>query len=157
MPMERGLSEEALSRLRSLLANPRLPAFDRGEAEGHIGRIFKDRFIAGITARDERESRSFLEQSLNAYLQAYKADPLKVWHGINAVALLSRTEAASIWPDAKVKAAAIAKDIVADALKISDAGDKIPHDPPFLDLHHYHYYQCACGHWLFRRGPVRAI
>jgi hypothetical protein len=115
MLMERGLSEEALSRLHSLLANPRLPVFDRGEAAGHIGRIFKDRFLAAVAARDAKEMHANLQQSLTAYLTAYKADPMSVWHGINAVALLARPEAPSVWPDAKEQATAIANQILIDA------------------------------------------
>src|SRR4051812_4260512 len=116
MLMERGLSEEALSRLRSLLAQRSLPRFEREEAEGHIGRIFKDRFLEAAGAGDESASQSALEQSLKAYLDAYESENLKVWHGINAVALMSRPEAVAVRPDAKVRAAAIANAILKDAL-----------------------------------------
>src|SRR5436190_23037856 len=116
MLMERGLSEEALSRLRSLLAQRNLPRFEREEAEGHIGRIFKDRFLEAAGAGDESASRSALGQSLKAYLDAYESENLKVWHGINAVALLSRREAVAVRPDAKALAAAIANAILKDAL-----------------------------------------
>src|SRR5688500_10168542 len=46
MLMERGYTEEALSRLQPLLGVADLTDFDLGEAYGHIGRIHKDRFVS---------------------------------------------------------------------------------------------------------------
>ena len=116
MLMERGLSEEALARLRALLAAGRLPRFDKEEAAGHIGRIFKDRFLEAIAAGDEATSLVALRESLKAYLEAYRSDSLKVWHGINAVALLSRPEAEAVLGSAREEGASIARAILEDAL-----------------------------------------
>ena len=116
MLMERGMSEEALARLRSLLAGRRLPRFDKEEAAGHVGRIFKDRFLDAVAANDEASSLVALRESLKAYLDAYRSDNLKVWHGINAVALLSRPEADAVLSSAKEEAVAIARAILEDAL-----------------------------------------
>jgi hypothetical protein len=115
MLMERGLSEEALTRLRALLAGGSLPQLDGEEAAGHIGRIFKDRFLEAVAAREEARSRVALRESLRAYLDAYSSNSRNVWHGINAVALLSRPEAEAVLGKAKEEATSIAHAILEDA------------------------------------------
>jgi S1-C subfamily serine protease len=116
MLMERGFSEEALARLRGLLAGGGLPQWDGEEAAGHIGRIFKDRFLEAVAARDEATSRVALRESLRAYLDAYSSNSRNVWHGINAVALLSRPEAEAVLTSAKEQATGIAHAILEDAV-----------------------------------------
>jgi hypothetical protein len=90
MLMERGYAEEALSRLHALLERGGLSAYDRGQAQGHIGRIYKDRFVGAVASRDDGAARTFLERAVAAYLTGYREDRASVWHGINAAALLSR-------------------------------------------------------------------
>jgi tetratricopeptide (TPR) repeat protein len=120
MLLERGFSEEALSRLHALLRRSDLPLEEQREAEGHIGRIYKDRFLAAVARREEQEALRCLDESLKAYLLAYRVDPQAVWHGINAVALLSRAEATHLQGDASATAAAVARAILADAPRNPD-------------------------------------
>ena len=121
MLMERGFTEEALARLDRLLANPALGALDRGQALGHVGRIYKDRFVAAANAGDEGSARGFLKRALDAYLTGYKEGLDQLWHGINSVALLARPEAAAIDTDALETARNIARAILEKAAKRNDA------------------------------------
>ncbi|PWT82373.1 MAG: hypothetical protein C5B57_08785 [Blastocatellia bacterium] len=112
MLMERGFTEEALSRLKNVLQNPALPPFDRSQALGHIGRIYKDRFITAANSGDDIAARAFLRESLDAYLTGYRADTSWVWLGINAVALLSRPESSAINADSAETARRITREIL---------------------------------------------
>lgn len=112
MLMERGFTEEALARIYRLLGEPGLADNERGEAMGHIGRIHKDRLIEAARQGDTEGARQNLQRSLDGYLKWYEAHPESVWHGINAAALLSRPEAASLDPGAAAKALRIAESVV---------------------------------------------
>jgi hypothetical protein len=112
MLMERGFTEEALSRLHALLTLSSLPDYDRGQAFGHIGRIYKDRFIEAAEANDSPAARPLLRRAIDAYLAGRAAHASQgAWLGINAVALLSRPEAVEIEPNAREKAQHLAKEV----------------------------------------------
>jgi hypothetical protein len=114
MLMERGYTEEALSRLQTLLGVRNLTDFDLGQAYGHIGRMHKDRFVSAVAAGDEQSARSSLRLAVDAYRTGYLRVPKEVaWLGINAVALLSRPEAAQIERDARTEAQQLAREIKA--------------------------------------------
>jgi hypothetical protein len=119
MLMERGFTEEALSRLAAIRQNPALSAFDREQVFGHVGRIYKDRFVAAASAREE-SAAGHLKQALEGgYWAGYKA--LKsIWLGINAVALLARPEAPAVVSGASAEAAGIAQEILVEAPKLGD-------------------------------------
>jgi hypothetical protein len=115
MLMERGFTDEALSRLHGVLVMPGLRDFDRAEALGHIGRIHKDAVIAAADAGDERTATASLRLAVEAYLAGRAAYPPKAaWLGINAVALLSRPEALAINPRAHEEARQLAREVQAD-------------------------------------------
>jgi len=121
MLMERGFTEEALSRLATILQNPALSDFDREQVYGHVGRIYKDRFVAAVTAGDEPAVRSHLKQALEGgYWAGYKQLKQSIWLGINAVALLARPEAPAVVPGAAAEAVRIAQEILEDTSKRPD-------------------------------------
>ena len=65
------------------------PPPEHVEAHGGIGRCYKQLFVT--TAEPNRRA-SYLQRSFDAYLGAYREDPRRYWHGINAAALLARGE-----------------------------------------------------------------
>lgn len=77
-------------RLYSEMADDELvPAPDRIEARGGVGRNYKELFLA---CTDEARRRDYLGRALDAYLAVYRKDDNRFWHGINAVALLARAD-----------------------------------------------------------------
>jgi hypothetical protein len=63
---------------------------DRSEAAGLLGRIYKQRYLNGVGA-GLSPNRADLQRSLEAYWGQYTVDPATYyWHGVNALALLSR-------------------------------------------------------------------
>ena len=66
-----------------------MPASERAEARGLIGRAYKQEFIDQLRATS-KASAPKLKQAITAYLKEYEEDPpARDWHGINAVALLA--------------------------------------------------------------------
>lgn len=105
MLMERGFYSEALERLERLRDHAQLDRFDRGELYGHLGRIYKDRFLDASAAGDQAAARALLQRAVESYLTLFPEErPELYWHGINAVALLSRREAREVFPDARERA-----------------------------------------------------
>ena len=83
--IEAGELEPARTLLQDLL-----DSHEGLEARGLLGRIWKQRYIDQVI-RARSADADALAQSIAAYLGAYESDPTKpVWHGINAVAMLSR-------------------------------------------------------------------
>ena len=106
----------ALRLYTELAADETAPRSERIEAQGGIGRCYKEMFLA-CTDPDRRQR--FLNQSLDAYLAAYLEDTeINTWPGINAVALLARAARDGIQlpprtpKAAALKAAALAGDIL---------------------------------------------
>ena len=79
----------ALRLYRELATDETVPAVDRLEARGGIGRCYKDLFL---DCAEPARQRDYLTRSLDAYLAAYTEDTQRTWHGINVVALLDRAE-----------------------------------------------------------------
>jgi hypothetical protein len=128
MLMERGFSEEALARLRRLQEDPALPDAERVELVGHLGRIHKDRFLAAAREGDEQAARASLAAALEAYVGWYRSHPETVWHGVNAMALLARPEAAAVAANASAEARSHAKAVLGEILT-RDPGLADPYSP----------------------------
>jgi V8-like Glu-specific endopeptidase len=82
------------------------------EAQGLIGRLYKQLYVNAVRLNSYKGQ--FLRLALHAYYTVYTIGPREhVWHGINAVALLSRAESDGIalpgFPDYRV----VAKEILA--------------------------------------------
>lgn len=87
--IERGLLAAARTELDPLVKQKGVPASERAEARGLIGRSYKQEFIDQLRATS-KASASKLKQAITAYLKEYDEDPpARDWHGINAVALLA--------------------------------------------------------------------
>jgi V8-like Glu-specific endopeptidase len=101
----------ALRLYTELAADEMTPRGQRVEAQGSIGRCYKEMFLA-CTEPDRR--RRFLNRSLEVYLAAYIEDTdIYTWHGINAVALLARAARDGIPPPSgSPNAATLADDIL---------------------------------------------
>lgn len=70
-----------------LADDPTVPAGERVEARGGVGRCYKQLFA--LSSAPQVRAR-YLLLGLQAYRAAYEEDRSRVWHGINAVALLAR-------------------------------------------------------------------
>ncbi len=114
MLMERGFDDEALSRLEPLRHDATLPAAERQQVFGQLGRIHKDRFAAAVRTGDGT-ARLHLTRALDAYLTGYQEDPASLWMGINAVALLARPEAGAVRDQAAEDATRLARAVIRQA------------------------------------------
>src|SRR3954447_18388522 len=109
--VESGNPAVALRLYTELAADETAPRGERVEARGGIGRCYKEMFLA-CTEPDRR--RRFLTRSFEVYLAAYTEDTdIYTWHGINAVALLSRAAREGIQlPAGSPEARSLAGDIL---------------------------------------------
>lgn len=76
---------------RAVLSEAGLTANERAEALGLLGRVDKQHYVNARRPDDPRQ-QEHLRQALASYGTVYPADPTRVWHGINIVALLARAE-----------------------------------------------------------------
>ena len=101
----------ALRFYAELARDESVPERDRAEADGGIGRCYKELFLA---CSDPVRRRDYLQRALDAYLDRYRRDPALTYHGINAVALLLRAEREQIPLDHRgARPAELAEDILA--------------------------------------------
>jgi V8-like Glu-specific endopeptidase len=103
---------------QSLVADPEVTDNERVEARGGVGRCYKQLFVLHRAA-DSRVR--YLQLSLAAYRDAYQEDRRRVWHGINAVALLRRAARDGICLPDGVDAGAAAGPTAADILDVVQA------------------------------------
>jgi len=119
--IELGALEEALAVLQSIdgkgKAKGTAQAAEQAEAQGLIGRVYKQIYV-GQPALPRPARRMLLEQSVRAYLGAYRRNPRQnTWQGINAVAMLVRGERDGIVLDVGAKPLPLARTILAVAKK----------------------------------------
>src|SRR5262245_14063922 len=76
---------------RAVAADAASTPNDRAEALGMLGRIYKQRYVLAKQPDNPRQQDN-LRQALASYNEMYRADPTRLWHGINVVALLARAE-----------------------------------------------------------------
>jgi V8-like Glu-specific endopeptidase len=126
----------ALRLYHELADDESVPEADRIEARGGIGRCYKELFLAcGHTQR----RRDYLRRALNAYLEAYREDQRRTWHGINAVALLARADREHIDVTPQVNSEDLAADILqtVDGLPIPDMWTDVTACEALIGLHRY--------------------
>jgi len=108
-------------------------AFENSEARGLMGRAYKQQYVNAGRPGD-REIARYLLKAIRAYYSVYRKDPGKVWHGVNAVALIERARRDGIVihhvPDADAMAKAILEliedkdsDRMADAWEFATAAE----------------------------------
>lgn len=107
--IERGEIRGALGVLQGLLASADNPS-EQIEARGLVGRAHKQRWVA--MRRTER-GRRHLRAAIQAYYDAYREDTDRLWHGINAVAVLAAARPEGIETAGLPALEAIAEDILA--------------------------------------------
>ena len=73
---------------------------EQAELQGLIARANKDRYVATGPAAGRRRTLH-LERAVQGYHQAWVEDRTRLWHGINAAALLNRT--AWPWPSTPIR------------------------------------------------------
>jgi V8-like Glu-specific endopeptidase len=77
----------ALRMYTDLAADRSASAHEVSEAQGGVGRCYKELFLA---CTEPTRRNAFLRRAILAYLQPYQADNELCYHGVNAVALLAR-------------------------------------------------------------------
>ena len=104
----------ALAILRNIIAETNTEERENIEANGLIGRVYKQLYINANNPENPKNIE-FLKRSINSYLDVYNESPKEIWHGINAVALLQRAEKDGInisdFKDSKIIAKSILNEI----------------------------------------------
>jgi tetratricopeptide (TPR) repeat protein len=76
--------------LNSLLADSKTPTWERAEANGLLGRIYKQLFVQANDPHSPRQQEN-VRKAIAYYQEVYRSNPQgHPWHGINTVALLAR-------------------------------------------------------------------
>jgi len=88
--IDQGNLTSAETVLNSLLADSRTPTWERAEANGLLGRIYKQLFVQSDTPHSPRQQEN-IRKAISYYREVYRSNPQgHLWHGINTVALLAR-------------------------------------------------------------------
>jgi V8-like Glu-specific endopeptidase len=91
-------------------------ADELAELRGLVGRAHKDRYVATDAAAGRRRTLH-LERAVQAYHEAWVEDGTRLWHGINATALLDRAArdgvALAAFSDPKAAADGLAEEVLA--------------------------------------------
>jgi hypothetical protein len=111
--VDRDSPAASLLLFRTLEADPAITEEERVEAQGGIGRCYKQMYV--LNTASGRRSR-YLHLALDAYRNAYDQDHARTWHGINVVALLCRAAREGIglsdYLDPRAKARELAEEIL---------------------------------------------
>jgi S1-C subfamily serine protease len=106
--------------LGALLADPETSQGERAEANGLLGRIYKQLYVNGADSRNPRQ-QDYLRKSLHHYYDVYNSDRTSyMWHGINVVALLARARRDKVNVGVAEDDNALAKQILSEIEKKSD-------------------------------------
>jgi hypothetical protein len=106
--------------LKSILDDPSAPVAEKAEANGLLGRIYKQLYVNANDPSNPRQ-RANLKQGIQYYYDVYKTDPKSfLWHGINSVALLERARRDQVVMEGFPRAIDIAKQIEELLNQISD-------------------------------------
>lgn len=114
--------------LRSLIDDGSTTASERAEAEGLIGRLYKQLYVNPGKAASAGQPE-FLRRAIDAYWTAYRARPADHgWHGINVVALLVRARTDGVTLETQLPSF---DQIARDILKTLDVQDSAAPAPAF--------------------------
>jgi hypothetical protein len=89
--IDRGELIPALELLRGLVERAKDDAEEHAEARGLLGRVYKQIYTEAQGSRLGM-GETALAQAVACYRAVYDADPSRLWHGVNLVALLARAE-----------------------------------------------------------------
>lgn len=87
--LDLGHIHAGLAVLTALQSRPNVSARERAEAHGLVGRAYKQIYVDAADSRVPA-NRKALNKAISAYLDVYRADNSKLWHGVNAASLLKR-------------------------------------------------------------------
>ncbi len=114
----------ALTELNSIAADPAAPRGEVFEAQGLIGRTFKQRYVDDAV-RGARPNVAWLRQAIEAYDGVYRLDRSQYWHGVNAASCIRRGLsdglAEQVPDDAEQRALVIAEQVTADLAQLAQA------------------------------------
>lgn len=114
--IDRGAVAAAIAFLERLEKDCRGNLDEYDEARGLIGRAWKQAYVTGEGLPKAR-AKELIENAISAYYTTYRQRK-KIWHGVNAVALLARADADGIrvsgsFPDRRALAQAIVDSVKA--------------------------------------------
>ena len=126
--IERGYLTPAELVLRSISSAAAPGSLDESEILGLLGRIGKQRYVVARNAGDPRY-RAQIAAAVREYLRGYQANPTtNYWHGINAVALISRARRDSVPLDNVPDAGEVARNVLA---ALASSRKATPQTPPW--------------------------
>ena len=115
--IELGLTEEAIDTLYTTLDEKPEPKVER-EVRGLIGRSFKSIYLASLADEETEADLPALEESIYHYYSTYKDyGGEALWHGVNALALLKRTDAIRNPLETSIDRDALAQGIIAAGIE----------------------------------------
>jgi trypsin-like peptidase/tetratricopeptide repeat protein len=125
--LDQGRLSSAVSVLERLIADTaRAKSYEHAEARGLLGRTYKQMYLDGHS-QSRRQGRRILEQAVRCYYDVYRQAPSdRLWHGVNAAALLQRAERDDIRLKGFPKPAVLAEDVL-KRVKAVDAKGKADH------------------------------
>lgn len=102
--IESGLATVAIDVLQALTASLPLAHPERGEAQGLLGRAWKQIFF-DTADKSAPAAQTALAAAIDAYREPYQLDEQKTWHGVNLLALLYRARrmGLAVAPDLQLK------------------------------------------------------
>lgn len=98
--------------------DPAVLESERIEAQGGVGRCYKQLFV--LTTESTRRL-TYMTRAVDAYLNAYQEDTTRIWHGINAAALLARAAREGASLPGHDDPGSTAQHIAAEILSLVDA------------------------------------
>lgn len=111
--IENGQLTAAVTVLESLVAGTPTSSPEHREAVGLLGRARKQLYVNADNPGLAR-NRKYLERAARSYFDLYHTDPTRpIWHGINAVALLSRAARDGVPLEGMSEPAKLAEEILA--------------------------------------------
>jgi subtilisin family serine protease len=117
--IETGEYGRALEVLQSIIDEPDSSQEEIFEAHGLVGRTFKQQYVDASNAPGAAE---LIRQAIIAYEAVYVQDSRQFWHGVNAASCILRAERDGIATAPHGRAEEIAKQIVEDLERLSQAG-----------------------------------
>lgn len=113
--IELGLYDEALRTLDRILDEDRDNDFEVLEARGLRGRVFKDLYLD--PEGDLADKPVFLDKAVTAYLEPFREVPAhrqgeRIWHGVNALAMLTRADRDGLTVRPKEDRTALARRVI---------------------------------------------
>jgi len=88
--LDQGMLTAAVAILKPLVAETVGQEYENGEARGLLGRAYKQMYIAARAGAPEQRRRH-MKEAVSSYYDVYRdSREEKLWHGINASALLAR-------------------------------------------------------------------